>query len=86
LKCCEDWGMAHTFPSTFGAPTDAESLQLTIEAINRIVVFGERRIQNGKDVTEVALSELRKYRDELESRINAASGSAVNYAKRMPPV
>lgn len=76
--------------ANFGLPaaetgTDAEALANVQEAINRIVVWGQRRVSNGRDVTEAALKDLREREAELISRLDNTTNSAVNYARRMPP-
>jgi uncharacterized membrane-anchored protein len=76
--------------ANFGLPTaetgtDEESLANVQEAINRIVVLGQRRVHNGRDITEAALKDLREREADLLSRVASSPGSAVNYAKRMPP-
>lgn len=74
--------MAHSFPNSFGVPTDAEGLELVTTAIYRIVTFGQARIQNGKQLTEADLDKLIKLKESIEASISATSGPAVNYAQR----
>lgn len=78
--------MAFDIENPVGTGTDEELLEFTRAAIAEVTLHGHSRTIRGRMLTKSDLPELRKQVEWLENRINAASGSAVNYAKRMPPV